>query len=284
MANSNGAADERLVSITRPSGHIVQLELNRPAKLNAFNNELREQFRAAIHDVAHDADVRVLVITGSGRSFSVGADLQVVGAGVPNTAEDDRQRLLNGTLELFLDVWRLPIPVIAKVNGFCMGIATILVNCCDVVVIDEEAKVGWPVLPLGGGMVSPTWVWHVGMHKAKEMSYRVGATMTGREAAEYGFANYAFPAGRLDAQVLALARDIARVERDLLALKKSALNQVFGRLGFEDAVRAGAAYDALGHSTQAAAGARESMRAHGRRGAMEAFGAPEFFPEKEPDA
>jgi enoyl-CoA hydratase len=270
--------DSPLVELTRPAQHVVQLCLNRPEKLNAFDLDLREAFRAAVREVGDDPDVRAVILTGAGRSFCVGADLNAVAAGDAHTAEADRQRLLRGTLELFLDVWRLPVPVIAKVNGFCMGVATILVNCCDVVLVDEEARIGWPILPLGGGMVSPTWVWHVGMHKAKEMSYRVGATMTGAQAAEYGFANYAMPGADLAGAALDLAQDIARVERDLLTLKKAALNQVFGRLGFEDAVRAGAAMDAIGHDTLAARDARAAIAEKGRKGAVEHFGPQRFRP------
>lgn len=272
-------ASESVILLSKPAEHVLEITLNRPDKLNAFNGELRASFRDAVRRITDDEDIRTAIITGSGRSFSVGADLDIVAHGSRRTTEDDRQNLLNNTLELFLDVWRAPVPVIAQVNGYCMGIATILVNCCDLVLIDEDAVVGWPVLPLGGGMVSPTWVWHVGLHKAKEMSFRIGSRMTGRESAEFGFANYSIPGAELSQRTLELATDIAKVERDLLAVKKTAINQVAARMGFEESVRIGAAWDALAHTTRAAQGARKELSELGLKGARANWGDAAFRPD-----
>ncbi|PXY25459.1 enoyl-CoA hydratase/isomerase family protein, partial [Prauserella muralis] len=263
-----------LVIVNEPRPRVREIRLNRPDKLNALNRELRAELAVALRDVRADEDVRVVVLSGQGRAFCVGAD---VGAGSEYgmaTPEDERRRILTGSLELFLEVWRLPVPVIAKIDGYCLGLATILANCCDIVLCAGTATIGWPMLPLGGGLISPTWVWHVGLHRAKEMSYRIGSTITGTEAQAYGFANHAVPSGELDAYTLRMAVEIARVSRDLLTLKKDALNQVHGRLGFEDAVRAGAAWDALAHTTRAAADVRAQWHQHGLKETLAAWKAP----------
>jgi enoyl-CoA hydratase len=260
-----------VVRISNPSPHVLEIKLNRPEKLNALNGPVRQQLREAIRGLSTDKDVRVAVLTGEGRAFCVGADVAPRPRPADETPEDDRRIILEDSLEIFLDVWRAPVPVIAKVNGFCMGLGTILVNCCDIVLIAEDAVVGWPVLPLGGGMIAPTWVWNVGMHRAKEMSYQIGSRMTGAEAAQYGFANHAVPAAELDDRVTAMANNIARVSRDLLTLKKEALNQVYGRLGFEDAIKIGAAYDALAHTTRAVTETREMKSRDGLKATIAAW-------------
>ncbi|WP_166459299.1 enoyl-CoA hydratase/isomerase family protein [Amycolatopsis pithecellobii] len=250
------SGSDSVVLLSRPSAHVLEVTMNRPEKLNALDAGLRAGLRNAVRVARDDKDVRVVVLSGAGRAFCVGADVGRDSDYGKRSPEDDRRHILDDSIELCLDVWRLPVPVIAKISGYCLGLATILANCCDIVICEEEATVGWPALPLGGGLISPTWVWHVGIHQAKEMSYQVGSKMTGRKAAACGFANHAVPAAQLHSFTSEMAVNIARISRDLLTLKKDALNQVHGRLGFEEAVRAGAAWDALAHTTQAAAEVR----------------------------
>ncbi|MTD53179.1 enoyl-CoA hydratase/isomerase family protein [Amycolatopsis pithecellobii] len=262
-----------VVVLSDPAPHVREIRLNRPEKLNALNGELRSALAGALRAVRADEDVRVVVLSGEGRAFCTGADVSAgseYGAAAETRPEDERRRIL-ASIDLFLDVWRLPVPVIAKIHGHCLGLATILANCCDIVLCADTATIGWPALPLGGGLLSPTWVWHVGMHRAKEMSYRIGSTITGAEAAAYGFANHAVSADQLDARTGSMAAEIARVSRDLLTLKKDALNQVHGRLGFEDAVRAGAAWDALAHTTRAATEVRAQRQQIGLKATIAAW-------------
>lgn len=260
-----------LVWVRDPKPHVREIRLNRPDKLNALNPELRAELATALRAVRDDEDVRVVVLSGEGRAFCVGADVGTGSEYGSASPEDERRRILSESIELFLDVWRLPVPVIAKIDGYCLGLATILANCCDIVLCADDATIGWPALPLGGGLISPTWVWHVGMHRAKEMSYRIGSSITGAEAQAYGFANHAVPSGELDSRTLQMAVDIARISRDLLTLKKDALNQVHGRLGFEDAVRTGAAWDALAHTTRAAVDVRAQRQQHGLKETIAAW-------------
>lgn len=247
-----------VLRIIEPQPHVRELWLNRPGQLNAFNGELKEALAAGVGEAAVDPDVRVIVIRGEGRAFSVGADVnrRPPGAGEPvaaygaaRSAAEDYEHLMTGTIESFLDIWRAPVPVIAQVHGYCMGIATILANCCDLVFCADDTVVGWPAVPLGGGMIGATWAHYVSAHRAKEYSYTVGARLSGTEAAALGFANGAVPPGALDEHVSRTAGHIARLSRDLLRLKKAAVNSVQSRQGFEETVRLSAAWDALAHET-----------------------------------
>jgi enoyl-CoA hydratase len=242
-----------LVALNRIGAHVVEIVLNNPAKLNALSAALRTQLRARLASVAADTSVRVAILKGSGRAFSVGGDLSPDGdiaAQRRPGAEADRTHLLDDEVSVFLAVWRLPVPIIAEVHGYCMGVATIIAACCDIVVCSQDATFGWPRLPLGGGMIGPSWLWHVGIHRAKEMSYRVGSRISGVEAAEIGFANQAVPPHEVQSRTRRLAAEIAMMSRDLLVVKKQALNSTFNELGFERTLTAGATWDALAHTTE----------------------------------
>ncbi|MGE3618958.1 MAG: enoyl-CoA hydratase/isomerase family protein [Acidimicrobiia bacterium] len=255
--------------ITRRDGpdHVAVLTLNRPDKLNAFDDVMLERFTERLRECEADEDVRVIVVRGEGRCFSVGADASGSGRS-ESTPEDWRVMLLERGWGRFLDLWESPKVVVAEVHGFCMGIATLLCNCADIVVVADDARVGWPALPFGGGILGPAMVWHIGIHKAKELSFQIGSSMTGEEAERFGFANRCVPRAELGAAVESLAADIARFPPDLLRLKKEAINQVAETMGFSRAMRAGATWGALAHHSRGAEEAKAVVRELGLKGAI----------------
>lgn len=258
-----------LTLVTELEEHVVEIQLNRPEKLNAFSDDLRRSFVAALDECEANEAWRVIIVRGAGRAFSVGADI-----GKPKSenerlgVEEDRLHILDHDIEPFLRVWDSPKPVIAEVHGYCMGIGTILASCADLAYIADDAVLGWPALPIGGGMISPFWAWHVGVRRAKEMSFIIGNQLSGTEAAEYGFVNRAFPADTLHDETMAIARRIARVPSDLLRLKKLANNYVWNQQGFRESVRLGAAWDAIAHVTKGAASGRADIRERGLKEAI----------------
>lgn len=263
---------DNLVLLNDLGDHVVELRLNRPDKLNAFSDDLRKAFVSALAECENTDDWRVVIVRGEGRAFSVGADI-----GSPKEehermgVEEDRVHILDHDINPFLRVWDSPMPVIAEVHGYCMGIGTILAGCADLAYVADDAVFGWPKLPIGGGMISPFWAWHVGVRRSKEMGFLVGSQLSGAEAAELGFFNRAFPAAEIHERTLAIASRIARIPSDLLRIKKEANNQVFNQLGFRDTVRLGAAWDAVGHMTEAAVQGRERIRRSGLKAAADYY-------------
>lgn len=239
---------------TEVKNKVGWLILNRPEKLNAFSTDVLNQFKTALEKLSDDPEVSVIVIRGEGRAFSVGYD---VGQGGDYAGGEPKARVksmddwlhLRESIDRWLQVWRSPKPVIAAIHGYCMGGATMLAVCCDITVIAEDATVGWPSVPLGGGLIAPTSIWLVGPKKAKEMSYVIGSKMSGIEAKEWGWANYAVPADELLDKVTKLANRIAKTPVELLVLKKRALNRVMDAQGFSEAIMAGAEFDAIAHDS-----------------------------------
>lgn len=252
-------------------GGVVELVLNRPEKLNAIDVAMRTRLLQLLDEACADHAARVLIIRGAGRAFSAGADATGGGEQMPRDAEGDREHILETSWPTYLRFWDAPKPVIAQVHGYCLANATILCNCCDIVVAAEDAVIGWPNLPLGGGAIGPSWVWHVGVHRAKELSYQVGSRVSGAEAAAMGWANYAVPAEELEANVRALAARIARVPADILRIKKEAINRVYDGLGFREAMRLGATWAALSHHTAGAEDVRGRIREVGLTQAIEEY-------------
>ncbi|MBE9372892.1 enoyl-CoA hydratase/isomerase family protein [Saccharopolyspora sp. HNM0983] len=242
--------------------------MDRPDKLNALNSELLDDLFAALDSLAEDDAISSVVICGNGGNFSAGYDV-VSGYTAPTAYQDWRK--LQGKIDRWEQIWRYPKPLIAAVEGHCLGGATMLVACCDLVVVAEDANIGWPSIPLGGGLLSPVSLWHIGMRKAKELSYIAGNSMTGTEAVDLGWANTSAPNGEAATGAAQMARRVGKTPLDLLYLKKNALNRVFDRQGFTEALRAGAEWDSISHTAESIDEVKDQMRDLGFKGAIKHF-------------
>lgn len=212
----------------------VRLTLNRPAKLNAINRELREALTAAIDQAAEDADTRVIVIAGAGRAFCAGYDLSEA---QPAEAWGWRE-ILAVDVAATLAIWRCPKPVIAQVHGYALAGGLELAMACDLVVAAEDAQIGEPEIRFGSAPVTLLMPYLVGQKKTRELLF-TGDLVDGVEAARIGLVNRAVPADRLEAEVDALADRLARVPPDVMAPTKLMLNRAMEAAGFLVAVESG---------------------------------------------
>jgi enoyl-CoA hydratase len=263
---------------TRIDARIGYLTFNRPEKLNAMNNQFLDEFSAAVEALGADPDVSVILISGSGRAFSVGFDVDP-GNGDSDAASGLESYLdwesLRRNIQRWLAVWDTPKPVVSAIEGYCMGGATMLAVCTDITVVSQEAVIGWPSIPLGGGLLSPTTAWLIGPKKAKELSFIAGSSMSGAEAASLGWANYAVPKGSALARAEELSRQITRMPLDLLRLKKLALNRHMDQQGFREAILQGAEWDALAHTAQGTHIMTRKIEELGLKGAIAWFNSEE---------
>ena len=255
-------------------GRLGYVTLNRPERLNAFSGAQWNGLEAAIAKANGDDEARVIIIRGAGRAFSAGADVRQREEGSytehRGDVVDDVIRL-HESADRYLRIWNNPKPIIAQVHGYCLGVASQLAVMCDITVIAEDAKVGLPSIPLGGGMISPMWSWLIGPKRAKEMSYTVGAQIDGKTASDWGWANRAVPAAELESTVREMATKMANLPSKFLQLKKSSINRQMDIKGFSVAIRTGAEMDALLHYTDTVDVMRAQIREQGLRGAIEAF-------------
>lgn len=266
---------EPLVLVDDPARHVRRLTLNRPAKRNALSNGLRGELFAALRAGDADPDVRVMVLRGAGPCFSAGYDLaQDPGEPLPGHASPVDGAWPRHVVEGWFEMWDYATPVVAQVHGWCLAGATELATACDLVYVAGDARIGYPPVR---SMSPPdmTWQpWLVGMRRAME-AVLFGDAISGEEAVAWGFANRAFPADRLDDEVLALAVRLANVPIELLALNKRAVHRAMEVMGVRAGIRATTELQALAFH-QAPSRAYRATLADGLTAALdrrdEAFG------------
>lgn len=227
-------------------GPISWIVLDRPTKANALSDALLDEFSDALARLAHEGGP-VIGIRGRGRGFSAGYDIDQVGKVVsePDPVAD-RERLARN-VNRFLAIWDHPKPVIAAVHGYCIAGATQMCVFADLTFVADDAKIGEPAMPLGGGYIAPIWAPLVGPKRAKEMAFVAGNTIDGSTAVEWGWANHALPERDLFTAVETFAAKIARTPSDVLRIKKLSINRSMEAMGVRTAAQSGAEMDALLH-------------------------------------
>jgi enoyl-CoA hydratase len=202
-------------------GRVALITINRPDKLNALNIRTRQEGAQALDELREDAEVRVVVITGAGdKSFVAGADIAEFDGRTAVTQRD----VMTGR-SLFTAVDSFPKPVIAMINGFCLGGGCELAISCDLRVASERARFGQPeiklgIIPGGGGTQRLTRL--VGESKAMEMIL-TGEMIDAQNALTLGLVNRVVPHEELEARTMELANVIAGMSPVALRLAKEAV-------------------------------------------------------------
>ena len=156
---------------------IATITLNRPERLNAIDQHMPRDIRAAVAQANDDDDVHVIVVTGAGRAFSAGYDLvdyaQTPGAnaGVQEMPWDPMVdfKMMYDNTQCFASLWRSYKPTIAKVRGFAVAGGSDIALSCDLVVMAADAKIGYPPARVWGCPTTAMWVYRVGAERAKRM-------------------------------------------------------------------------------------------------------------------
>ena len=221
-------------------GRVAFLTVNRPEKRNTLNLETRREIAGVLLGLREDPGVGVLVVTGAGdKSFITGSDLNEFGRMAPLEALEFCDTLGQ---RLYHRLEELDIPVIAMINGLCLGGGLEVALACDIRIASETAKFGQPEVHLGimpGSGATQRLPRLVGQGLAREMIF-TGRVLEAREALGMGLVNRAVPARELRSVCLDMARVIASKSAFSLKMAKRAL-----RMGQEIGVNAGLAYEAL---------------------------------------
>jgi enoyl-CoA hydratase len=159
-------------------------------------------------------------------------------------------------------------PVIAQVHGTCIGIGTELAWFCDLVIVADDARIGFPPVRDLGTPPGSMWLYHCGPQWAKRLLL-TGDSLSGTDAAEVGLALKAYPAEQLGAEVMRLADRMGLVDPHLLSANKRIVNLGLELMGARTIQRIGAEIDARGHLAPKARAFRETMREHGVKHAFQ---------------
>lgn len=209
--------------VLEESDGIAEIVLDRPERLNAFADDMREQLAAALDQVASSASAKVLTITGAGRAFCSGGDVRhMVALKQRGAAFEDLRALLDAGARVIARLHDLPIPTIAVVNGAAAGAGLNLALACDLRVASDQATFGQTFARIG---LHPDWggSFHlprrVGLSRALEMSW-LADMIDAAEALRIGLVNRVVPHERLAEEARAIARRIADAPRLSVTLVK----------------------------------------------------------------
>jgi enoyl-CoA hydratase len=220
-------------------GRVGMIALNRPDKLNAITPELKRMLVERFHEADRDPATSVVVLRAEGRSFCAGYDIG------PSPARAARRgnalawhESLSDDVALEMTPWDLKKPVIASVQGHCLGGGCELVMLCDLTIAAEDALFGEPEIRfsnVGPALVLP---FIVGLKRARELLY-LGDPIDARTALAWGMVNRVVPRAELASATLKFARRLALISPEALAATKLAINRGADAAGFRTAIRAG---------------------------------------------
>jgi enoyl-CoA hydratase len=232
---------------------IARLLLNRPERFNAITDDMPGEIRAAVEWANAESDIHVIVVEGAGKGFCGGYDLAATAEqhiehpcqqeSYPWDPMVDYATMKRFT-EDFMSLWRSPKPTIAKVHGAAVAGGSDIALCCDLLVMAEDARIGYMPTRVWGCPTTAMWTYRLGPTRAKQLMF-TGDVINGRTAAEWGLANQAVPADQLEAATLALAGRIAGVPRSHLAMHKMVVNQVMLSMGLEQTQMMATVFDGI---------------------------------------
>ena len=237
-------------------GRIARITLNRPQALNAIDAELPGELEDAVAQANADPGVHVIVLSGAGRAFCAGYDLaayaQATGtnAAVQEMPWDPMRdyAFMSRITGQFMSLFRSHRPVIAKVHGFAVAGGSDIALCADLIVMAEDARIGYMPARVWGCPTTAMWVYRLGPEKAKRMLL-TGDTVDGREAERMGLVLKAAPAADLDAEVEKLAARMASVPVNQLMMQKLMINQALENMGLHSTQMIATLFDGITRHT-----------------------------------
>lgn len=253
----------------------ARITLNRPEKRNALAPGLLDELEHALWEADDDRAVHSVIIRGAGAAFCSGYDLSGsrgerkddgVERRTGRTLDDDMWMLERSNRRLRA-LWEMHKPSIAQVHGHCLAGGTDLALLCDMVIVAEDAVIGFPPARNLGALPNNLWLYHCGPQWAKRLTL-TGDTVTGAEAAQIGFALKAVAPELLEAEVEGLADRLALIDPDLLSANKRIINLGMELMGAQVLQRLAAENDARGHRAPAT---KEYFAAVKEKGLRQAF-------------
>jgi len=233
-------------------GRIARITLNRPERLNAINMAMPAEIEATVEAANADPKVHVIVLAGAGRAFCAGYDLvyfaeQKGDKSLTQEMPWDPMKdfaFMSGCTQHFMSLWRSHKPVICKVHGHAVAGGSDIALCSDLLVMAEDAKIGYPPTRVWGCPTTAMWVYRVGAEKAKRMLL-TGDLVDGKEAQSLGLCIEAVPADELDDAVERWAQRMAGMPKNQLMMQKLMINQAYENMGLANTQLIATVFDGI---------------------------------------
>lgn len=281
-------------------GRVARITLNRPERGNGIVPRLLDELVESVERADLDPQVHVLLLAGAGSGFCGGYDLveSAEGAGAGAAVEDGLRgtpvdpaviaanhvpghawdpmldhAFMSRNVRAFMRLFECGKPVVCKVHGFCVAGGTDLALCCDLLVIAEDAKIGYPPARVWGSPTTAMWAHRIGDQRAKRLLF-TGDSLSGSEAAEWGLAIEAHPAAELDARTEDLVQRIARLPVNQLRMMKLLVNHSIEQRGVRATQMLGTLLDGAARHTPEGYAFQMRAMAAGFRAAVDERDAP----------
>jgi enoyl-CoA hydratase len=274
---AQGTFMQTLTSMTyEVTGKIARITLNRPARGNGITMQMPQELAACVEKANLDPQVHVIALSGNGSGFCGGYDLVESAEGMlkgeadpsrpkgspldpmvqmqnhmPNSAWDPMidYAMMSRNVKGFMSLFHSDKPVVCKVHGFCVAGGTDMALCSDLLVIAEDAKIGYPPARVWGSPTTSIWFHRIGLEKAKRLLF-TGDCLTGKQALEWGMATECAPADQLDERFEALLNRIALMPINQLMMMKLLLNQSVMQQGLHTTQILGTVFDGITRHTK----------------------------------
>lgn len=217
---------------------VATITLNRPERFNAISETMPEDIATAFGHANNDDSVHVVVLTGAGRGFCGGYDLKAY-AEKPGTNPAIQEmpwdpmidyNFMSRCTQNFMSIWRCHKPVIGRVHVDAVAGGSDIALCCDIIIMNEKARIGYPTSRVWGCPTTAMWVYRLGVEKAKQMLF-TGDLISGTKAKEIGLIYQSVPLEEIDETVNQLTNRIKGVPKNQLMMMKMMVNQAYENMG-----------------------------------------------------
>jgi enoyl-CoA hydratase len=235
---------------------VATITLNRPERFNAIGETMPEDIASAFNHVNYDDSVHVVVLTGAGRGFCGGYDLKAyaekpgLNSGVQEMPWDPMidYRMMSRCTQNFMAIWRCPKPVIGRIHGDAVAGGSDIALCCDIIIMNEKARIGYPPARVWGCPTTAMWVYRLGAERAKHMLF-TGNLISGKQAEEMGLIFRSVPLEELDEAVTSLVNRIKGVPKNQLMMMKMMVNQAYENMGLAATQTIATLFDGMARHT-----------------------------------
>ena len=286
---------EKLKTMTyEVANRIARITLNRPHRGNGITLDLPRELAECVERADLDPQVHVIALAGNGKGFCGGYDLVDSAEGMQKFGQEESPsdsplsasvqaknhdpdeiwdamidyQMMSRNVRGFMSLFHANKPVVCKVQGFCVAGGTDMALCSDLLVIAEDAKIGYPPARVWGSPTTSIWAFRIGIEKAKRLLF-TGDCLNGKEAVEWGLACECAPPNQLDERFEILLERIAKVPINQLIMMKLLINQTVHSAGLAPTQILGTVFDGITRHTRegydfqqlaARAGFKEAVR------------------------